>query len=73
MESGALTGREGRGRKWDLGIIQREYHKESGDHKERMNEETECRGVSEGSGYVWMTEEAENVCEVVSEKMNGKI
>lgn len=35
-----------------------------------MSEETECREVSEGSGYVWVSEEAENVCEVASEKMN---
>ena len=25
------------------------------------------------SGYVWMSEEAENVCDVASEKMNGII
>lgn len=39
----------------------------------RKKEERECRDVPEGNGYVWMSEEAESICEVTSEKMNEAI
>lgn len=64
MESAALPGGEGRRRKWALGIIWEEQ-------LEWMSEEAECRKVSEGSGYMKTSEEAEIVCKVANEKMNA--
>lgn len=62
MESGTL-GERGEEK---VGLVDRK-----GEWLQRTEGEIECREVSEGCGHAWMSEEAESVFEVASERMDG--